>query len=281
MEFVNCIICNSKDNFKLIESVCDRFKKQDSYNILECSCGMVMLNPRPNISNIAEHYESNDYQPHYKKNNLLNLLYRIAQFINNNSKASVIGKYFKKGSLLDFGGGDGQFNSYMARNKWNSIYYEPHLEKKDSHHIVDITELNKESFDVITMFHSVEHLHNIHESLSNIYNLLDPQGVLLISFPNYYAYEKSFFKEHWIAYDAPRHLYHFSPKSIEKLLIKKKFRIIESKAVYLDTFYNIIMSTNKIYKYLFFVPFQIIVSIYNIFMNKGVGSSILLVCKKQ
>ena len=94
MEFVNCIICNSKDNFKLIESVCDRFKKQDSYNILECSCGMVMLNPRPNISDIAKHYESTDYQPHYKKNNLLNLLYRIAQFINNNSKAYICSLFF-------------------------------------------------------------------------------------------------------------------------------------------------------------------------------------------
>jgi len=280
VEFVNCILCNSDDTFNHVESVCDRFKKENNYNILECECGMVMLNPRPTINEIEKHYSNKDYQPHYKKNNFISFLYKTAQIINNKSKISLIEKYFKKSSLLDFGGGDGQFSSFMINKNWKSYYYEPNLDKKNKNHIYSLLDLNQFTFDVVTMFHSIEHIHNIDESLEVIYKVLDKDGVLVLSFPNYYAYEKSFFNKDWIAYDAPRHLYHFSPKTIKKILIKNKFEIIESKPVYLDTFYNIIMSTDKLYRFIFFVPFQIILSLLKIFKNNNLGSSLLLVCKK-
>tara|TARA_Y100000768_G_C23989271_1_gene691088 strand:- start:3048 stop:3842 length:795 start_codon:yes stop_codon:yes gene_type:complete len=263
-----------------VESVSDRFKKDDNYNILECKCGMVMLNPRHSINDIEKHYKNQNYQPHYKKNNFINFLYRIAQIINNKSKISLIEKYFKKSSLLDFGGGDGQFSSYMINKKWNSHYYEPHLDKKNKNHICNLSDLNQLKFDVVTMFHSIEHLHNIDESLEIIYNSLHKDGVLVLSFPNYCAYEKTFFKKNWVAYDAPRHLYHFSQKTIKKVLIKNNFEIIESRPLYLDTFYNIIMSTDKLYKFLFLVPLQIILSLFKILKDNTLGSSLLLVCKK-
>ena len=280
MEFVNCIICNSDDMFNHIESVPDRFNKRDSYDLLKCECGMVMLNPRPTINDIAKHYNNQNYQPHSKKYNFISLFYKIAQIFNNKSKISLIEKYSKKSRLLDFGGGDGQFSSFMSNKNWDTYYFEPHLDKKHKNHIHNLSDINRFTFDVVTMFHSIEHLHNIDESLKVIYDVLSKDGVLVLSFPNYYAYEKSFFDKDWVAYDVPRHLYHFSPKTIKKILTKNDFEIMESRPVYLDTFYNIIMSTDKVYKFLFLVPIQIILSLFQILKDKSMGSSLMLVCKK-
>ena len=281
MEFVNCIVCNSEKNFKLVQSVPDRFNCSNLYNILECDCGMVMLNPRPNIKQISKHYDVLDYQPHHKSNGVLDILYKIGQFFNNRSKLSIIKKYFSKGRLLDFGGGDGQFSQFMIKNKWDVMCYEPYLKKEQNKHINSINNLDSNSFDIITMFHSIEHIHDIHNSLDKIYNLLEGQGRLVLSFPNYNAYEKRFFNERWIPYDAPRHLYHFNLDSIKKILEQKNFEIIMSKPVYLDTLYNIIMSSNKSYKRILIAPFQIVYSIYNIFINKKVASTVFLVCRKK
>ena len=280
MEFVNCIICNSNDTFNHIKSVPDRFNKHDNYDLLKCECGLVMLNPRPTINDIVKHYNNQNYQPHSKKYNFVSLLYKIAQIINNKSKISLIEKYSKKSRLLDFGGGDGQFSSFMSNKNWDTYYFEPHLDKKNKNHIHNLSDINRFTFDVVTMFHSIEHLHNIDESLKVIYDVLSKDGVLVLSFPNYYAYEKSFFDKDWVAYDVPRHLYHFSPKTIKKILMKNNFEIIESRPVYLDTFYNIIMSTDKVYKFLFLVPIQIILSLFKILKDKSMASSLLLVCKK-
>ena len=96
MEFVNCIVCNSEKNFKLVQSVPDRFNSSNLYNILECDCGMVMLNPRPNIKQISKHYDVLDYQPHHKSNGVLDILYKIGQFFNN------LGSNFREKNGINF-----------------------------------------------------------------------------------------------------------------------------------------------------------------------------------
>ena len=75
MEFVNCILCNSKDRFKTIEIVSDRFDLSNQYNITQCNCGMIMLNPRPDKLEIKSYYKDQDYQPHYNtRMNFINIL---------------------------------------------------------------------------------------------------------------------------------------------------------------------------------------------------------------
>jgi len=281
MEFVNCIICNSRDKFDLIESVPDRFFNKKYYNILQCDCGMTMLNPRPDKVEISKHYMSSDYHPHNKGKKIINILYGIGQILNNKSKMEIIKKYFKQGKTLDFGGGDGQFSRFMIKNNWDAVYYEPHLEVKKDNHINDISCLRDKAFNVITMFHSIEHIHELNKSIDEIYNLLDKDGVLILSFPNYNAYERRFFNKSWIAYDAPRHLYHFTINSMTRFLKERKFEIIRTKPIYLDSIYNIIMSSNNFYEKVFKMPFQIFFTLLNIFIDKNKSSSILLVCQKR
>ena len=90
-----------------------------------------------------------------------------------------------------------------------------------------------------------------------------------------------FLKKKWIAYDAPRHLYHFTIKSIEKILNRNGFKVIEYKPVYIDTIYNILMSLDSKISYVFRAPFLILNSLVQIYMNRNKASSIIFVCNKN
>ena len=125
------------------------------------------------------------------------------------------------------------------------------------------------------------HLHNIHKTLDDLRGILNKDGVLIISIPNHNAYERDFFGSNWIAYDAPRHLYHFSYQTIKLFLNKNQFEILMTKSMYLDTFYNILMSLDRnIFLFPKFI-FMSLLSIFKIICKKQCSSSILLVCKKK
>ena len=279
MEYVNCILCHSENNL-VDQNVVDRFNQKNSYSIVKCECEMRFLNPRVSIDEISKHYQHSSYQPHYKNNSLVSLMYQIAQLFNNRFKLKVIKRFYDQGSILDYGAGDGQFANFMIKKKWNVKIYEPLL-KNMSDLSLNEDEIGSDSFDVITMFHSLEHIHNVEKTLQNLYNLLNKDGILIVSVPNHNAYERRFFKSKWIAYDAPRHLYHFNHETIKLFLNKNKFDVIITRSMYLDTLYNTLMSLNKdMFLFLKFIGISLI-SIFKTIWNKQYSSSILLVCKKR
>tara|TARA_Y100001970_G_scaffold265828_1_gene353843 strand:- start:374 stop:1231 length:858 start_codon:yes stop_codon:yes gene_type:complete len=283
MESAKCIICNSSHSFKFIDEVADRFSPSNLYKIQKCICGMVMLNPRPKFNQIARHYDYKDYHPQNRSVGIFDKFYKLAQIINNRMKAKIISQHWISGNTLDYGSGDGQFQNYMSQKGWNADIYEPYLKpniiRGDS--INDINKINDNYYHVITMFHSLEHIHEIDIALEKINNCLLNNGVLVIAIPNYDAYERKFFKEKWIAYDAPRHLYHFNSVSVKKILEKNNFKIIDCKPMYLDTFYNILMSTNNKFISFFKIIYLTLISFYNIYRDNTQCSSMILVCKKN
>jgi 2-polyprenyl-3-methyl-5-hydroxy-6-metoxy-1,4-benzoquinol methylase len=279
MEYVNCILCHSENNL-VDQNVVDRFNQKNSYSIVKCECEMRFLNPRVSIDEISKHYQHSSYQPHYKNNSLVSLMYQIAQLFNNRFKLKVIKRFYDQGSILDYGAGDGQFANFMIKKKWNVKIYEPLL-KNMSDLSLNEDKIGSDSFDIITMFHSLEHIHNVEKTLQNLYNLLNKDGILIVSVPNHNAYERRFFKSKWIAYDAPRHLYHFNHETIKLFLNKNKFDVIITRSMYLDTLYNTLMSLNKdMFLFLKFIGISLI-SIFKTIRNKQYSSSILLVCKKR
>ena len=283
MESAKCIICNSDNSFKLIHKIKDRYSLSTTYQIKKCNCGMVMLNPRPKEANMKKHYNYENYHPQNRTVSIFDVFFKLAQYLNNLIKNRVIKKYFKLGNILDYGAGDGQFQKFMFKNGWSTDIYEPILKSSfcNGKIIKDIDKIKMNYYDVITMFHSLEHIHNIQETLDKLYNLLNKDGVLIISIPNHDAYERRFFKSKWVAYDAPRHLYHFNYKTIKSFLNKNRFDIVMMRGMYLDTFYNILMSLNKdIFLFFKFIGISLI-SIFKIIWCKEFSSSILLVCRKQ
>ncbi|MAX09450.1 MAG: hypothetical protein CMG13_01125 [Candidatus Marinimicrobia bacterium] len=282
MENIECIICDSEKHFNIIEIVGDRFNPDKEYQIQKCRCGMISTNPRLDSKEISEHYENQNYHPQRREGKVFGLLYRLAQIFNNKSKKKIIQKYCNAGFLLDYGGGDGQFQKYMSRRNWKCDIYEPYLKADSSQKKMNYTEVIKDNYyDVISMFHSLEHIHEIGGALNSINRALKKKGLLVISVPNHDAFERPFFKSKWIAYDVPRHLHHFNLESVEKILDKYRFKIIEYRPVYIDTVYNIMMSLNPKISSVIKAPFLILNGLFQIYINKNKASSIMLICNKN
>ena len=275
MENIDCPICASKNtccykNFKINKNKC-------SFNLVRCSCGFIYLNPRPDIYDIKKYYNSN-YLPHASKKNLLNFIYSLLQKFTFYWKLNTIKKYVANfNNVLDVGGGKGEFCNYLNKFNIKTTNFEPNLNNFTI--TLNSYKENGSKFDLIMLWHSLEHIHNMEETLNTCKELLTSDGTLIIAVPNHDAAERKFFKESWIAYDIPRHLYHFNYSTFKLLMNKYNFTIQTYLPMYQDTIFNILVSfkSYNIFKflYIFFYAFL------NITINKNKSSSLLYICKKS
>lgn len=103
--------------------------------------------------------------------------------------------------------------------------------------------LSPRSFDAITLWHVLEHVHQLHSYVEQLKKLLKQGGKIFIAVPNYDSLDSSVYKLYWAAYDVPRHLYHFTPKSMEALMKRHGLRILEKKPMWFDSFYISLLSS--------------------------------------
>ena len=275
MEKISCPICNSIDNNKPFISLKDRFLLNDSINftLTKCKCDFIFLNPRPSESHISNYYTNKDYTSHNKKS----VFYSLLQKISFAWKERLIKKYIdsKDSLLLDYGSGKGEFATYLNNKNYNVDTFEPILQNKSTDN-----KLANKKYDLIMLWHSIEHIHDINSALLNICDMLNKNGVLIIACPNIDAIEKKYFNTNWVAYDAPRHLYHFNLKSINSLLGKHSFKVQKTKNMYQDTFYNIYLSSKLTsYSALRFIIVLFFVSIESLFNYSNNASSNIYICK--
>ncbi len=287
MELTNCIICNSTKNNHFIELTDRLSSNSETFKLVKCECGFVFLNPRPDQDEISNYYKSSNYDPHANKNGLLGIIYKFIQYIMFYLKYKIICNNSKLGKILDIGGGMGEFAQFMNKKKWNMTVHDKFINSTiKSENIKINNNLNlikaNNTFNIITLWHSLEHIHDIPNLFSNIRRLLDVDGTLIIAVPNLDALERSFYNKYWAPYDAPRHLYHFNLKTIEKLCINNNFKIIKKYSLFFDTAYNIFLSLNN-YSFKSFLK-AIIIYFYTLTLNLLNGpthsSSFIIVCKK-
>ena len=290
METINCIVCGESKSTPYIE-VSDRLSQNlELFQLVKCDCNFVYLNPRPSEANIPTYYKSPYYDPHnFLKNNKLGKIYKLVQWAALRWKFRKISSFHQSGKLLDVGGGNGDFAAFMALQGWN-VFLQDKISRldnlSDSKNINTVQNLEiikeDEYFNVITLWHSLEHIHNIDELYSQLNRLLTPDGILLIAVPNINAPERIFFNKKWAPFDAPRHLYHFQLKTLNELCSRYKFKIVRKYSLYQDTPYNILLSITKNN------PFQFIkgmlVLCYSIIVTLARGpehsSSLLVICRK-
>lgn len=254
----NCPICASA---KLQEHIQlkDYFLSQEMFSIQKCSsCGFKFTNPRPTKAAIGKYYLSENYISHSNKSKgLFAKFYQVARKINLSSKYSIISKYRDGGRALDIGSGTGHFLNYLQKKQWTVQGIEPDVEaakfaRMNFNLKIDpetkLAELNKESFDLITMWHVLEHVHDLNFRMKEIARLLDPKGILILALPNPEAYDAKYYVKHWAAYDLPRHLYHFTKEDVLGLAIKHNFTIVKTLPMYLDSFYVSLLSEKYIGK---------------------------------
>jgi len=289
---VECIICGETNSNHLI-SVPDRLNSNNKeiFNIVKCICGFIYLNPRPNISEIKSYYNSNEYDPHNQsKNSIYDKIYSFVQRLSFYRKRIIINRLISNpGTLVDIGGGKGDFCSYMKSYGWDAILQdssELSLNIAKSKGLKTINSLDEisdiKSIDVFTLWHSLEHIHNIHDLLNTIKENLKEGKFAIFAVPNVNAPEKKYFNENWAPWDAPRHLYHFSRVTINSLLKKYELKSIHWETLFQDTPYNILLSIKSFSLVAIFKGIYILIYswIKCVFQGVKSSSSFFVVCKK-
>ena len=215
---------------------------------------MLITSPQPKIEDLGKYYESEKYISHTdSKQSFFDKIYQRVKKYAVSRKVKLINGLVDSNSatkfLLDVGCGTGDFLVGAKKREWKIRGVEPNenarqiTESKTSQKIVkDISELNSDQYDVITLWHVLEHIPNLTEYISQLKLLLKPKGTLLIAVPNYKSYDAKRYGKFWAAYDVPRHLWHFSKRSIKGLFEKEKMEVVKIHPMLFDSFYVSLLS---------------------------------------
>tara|TARA_R110002049_G_scaffold281241_1_gene460695 strand:- start:421 stop:1281 length:861 start_codon:yes stop_codon:yes gene_type:complete len=215
--------------------------------------GFLETTPQPALDKLHEYYESEDYISHTdSQRNLFEKVYHLVRTISLKKKLKLINSFtLENKSLLDIGCGTGDFLQTAKEDNWNILGIEPNEQarlianKKTNDSVFDTEQLSafkSESFDVITLWHVLEHLPNLEEQITVFKKLLKPNGTLIIAVPNYKSYDALYYKNNWAAFDVPRHLWHFNKTSISKLVSKVSMEVKNVKPMLFDAFYVSLLS---------------------------------------
>lgn len=250
----SCPICASH-NTKTFLKVKDFSVTKEDFELQKCAdCNFVFTQNAPDEEHITPFYHFEDYISHTDtKQGLMHKLYHFVRKFTLRKKMNWIrnatGK--KTGNLLDIGSGTGAFLHFAKNNQWNVLGIEAdatarakakELYNVDTETVEKLYSLKQNTYDVITMWHVLEHVHQLDAYMYQIKKLLNGAGKLFIAVPNYTSYDAAFYKNFWAAYDVPRHLYHFSPEAMLRLADKYNFTITAYKPMWFDSFYVSMLS---------------------------------------
>lgn len=251
--YTKCPVCQ-KQSFSKFLSCKDYTVSQETFNIVSCdSCGFKFTNPKPNISDLGNYYKSEDYISHSNtKKGIISRLYHLVRNYTLKKKLNMISGYVSRGTILDYGCGTGMFLNTMKTGGWITYGMEPDSGARSLAEAMglviskDKEELEWKAagvmFDAITLWHVLEHVTDLDETLTYFSSRLHPNGVVIIAVPNHISLDAKHYGEFWAAYDVPRHLYHFEPKTIESLLAKSGFKLIDKQPMKFDSFYVSMLS---------------------------------------
>ncbi|MEP1489004.1 MAG: class I SAM-dependent methyltransferase [Algibacter sp.] len=226
----------------------------EEFELIENSeYGFLETTPQPSSDKLPEYYKSEDYISHTdSQRNLFEKVYHLVRKISLKKKLSLINSYSEKSkNLLDVGSGTGDFLQIAQQNNWTVSGIEPNEEargianKKTNDSVFETEQLLKfkeNSFDVITLWHVLEHLPNLEDHIKTFKKLLKPNGTLIIAVPNYKSFDAKHYKNFWAALDVPRHLWHFNRGAISKLVGKESMNVINIKPMLFDAFYVSLLS---------------------------------------
>lgn len=254
IHYTHCPVCNSEAIHEKIFAK-DFTVSQKVFPIWHCDdCTARFTQDVPEQDAIGAYYASDNYISHSDtKKGVINNLYHLVRKRTLISKRRLVMREvgMEKGEILDIGCGTGTFLKSMGEAEWVITGLEPDanarnkaVELHDIHPQESgrLFELKSSAYDAITMWHVLEHVHELHAYIKQMGVLLTPNGKLFIAVPNYTSKDAGIYKENWAAYDVPRHLYHFSSESMEKLLAIHNLKLTAIKPMWYDSFYVSMLS---------------------------------------
>jgi SAM-dependent methyltransferase len=247
--------CCGGNSFEPFMACKDYTVSKETFQIVSCkACSFKFTNPRPSADKIGAYYKSENYISHSNTSKgIISKLYKAVRNYTLKGKVSLIEKHSRKGNLLDYGCGTGMFLSAARSSTWNVYGIEPdsvarEFAKKESGAEVyaDVETahgmLPNVSFDCITLWHVLEHVLDLNQTLAWFNSKLKSGGTLIIAVPNYTSFDAQHYKEHWAAYDVPRHLYHFEETCMASIVQKAGFKHLQSLPMKFDSFYVSMLS---------------------------------------
>ena len=248
-----CPWCDSDNNHQFLK-LKDYFLTQEDFEILECNdCKLLFTTPCPAPDKIGDYYKSEEYLSHNdEKRSLFARIYNIVKNTNIKNKFNIaVGNKQSAVRILDIGCGVGDFLNYAKEKGCKITGIEPNddarkiAEKKLNIKVFSPAELENlpdNSFDIITMWHVLEHVADLKTEIHHLQRLLKNDGRLILALPNYKSFDAEYYKDKWAAYDVPRHLNHFSRTSIENIFKETKFQLTDIKPLKWDSFYISMLS---------------------------------------
>ena len=211
---------------------------------------LLITSPQPSPENLGRYYESNDYISHTdSKRSLFEKAYHFVKGIALKNKLNLINNCSSsKGNLLDIGAGTGDFLLTAKQNGWETIGVEPSEKAKGIaigkgiKFSVSTQDLESHSFDVITMWHVLEHVPNLEIQIKELKRLVKPNGTIIIAVPNFKSYDANYYGKFWAAFDVPIHFWHFSKTAIQLLFEKENIKLEKVLPMKFDSFYVSLLS---------------------------------------
>ncbi len=211
---------------------------------------MLITSPQPSLENLGKYYESEDYISHTdNKRSLFEKLYHFIKSIALKNKLNLINSLqSNKGRILDIGAGTGDFLSVAKNDGWKTIGVEPNdkakaiAKNKGVSFVEKTSELENHSFDVISMWHVLEHVPDLDKQIKELKRLLKPTGTLIIAVPNFKSFDAKHYGKFWAAYDVPIHFWHFSKTAIQMLFEKEEMKLEKVLPMKFDSFYVSLLS---------------------------------------
>ena len=253
-----CPICGHQ-TFKAKYNLQDYTVSKEFYYIVSCeNCGFMFTQNAPDFEHIGPYYKSEEYVSH--RNTQKGLFFKVYHKVREhmlNKKRKAIGDNLVENrtlKVLDIGTGRGYFLKHMQDHGFlcTGIEQDSEVRKRASNDFnlkilapEELYTLQENQFDVITLWHVLEHVHDLRGYLEKIKSLLKKDGLLVIALPNPVCADEAIYKERWAGWDVPIHLWHFTPTNIEELLLQYQFKLVDKRRLPFDPFYVSILGSQQ------------------------------------
>ena len=241
-----------EQNFKRDRLVCkakDYVKNNKEFLIYKDSDSGILWTDVQSSHDHKSNYDAIKYTPHQKSNNLFTRIYNFSQNIMFYYKRFVLGReIITSKEALDFGSGDGAFFKHMAATSLKMEALDPFFKAKhieDESFYSELTEVPDNQYDMVFMWHSLEHVPMLENTINDIYKKIKDNGSLIVAVPNHRSFDSIYYNEYWAALDVPRHLWHFTTSSIKKVMLKNGFKLKKSFPLPLDAYYISYLSAKQ------------------------------------
>ncbi len=244
-----CPICDNEVLEKQL-STTDYFGTQESFDLVACNqCQTLYTTLYPDLQESIKYYKSDSYVSHGdKKGFLFDNIYATAKWLNIHNKYKLLFKHIRSKSHLDIGCGTGDFLVYLKGHgiKTSGVEIDDSAraisKAKELKVYSELPEMNEDKFDSISMVHVLEHIHDLKEYMRFIKEHLNKKGILFLALPNHQSADAEYYKEYWAGYDVPRHLHHFSPKSISAIAQQFGLKLVATYPMKFDSYYASLLS---------------------------------------